>query len=52
MNGKLPESGESGIPDDFGIGDFVDKSALIAVTKQICAHDAAIYVCESSEKIW
>lgn len=30
---------------------FVDKSALIAVTKQICAHDAAIYVCESSEKI-
>lgn len=31
---------------------FVDKSALIAVAKQICAHDAAIYVCESSEKIW
>ena len=22
VNGKLPESGESGIPDDSGIGDF------------------------------
>ena len=52
MNGKLPESGESGIQMILESEIFVDKSALIAVTKQICAHDAAIYVCESSEKIW
>lgn len=34
INGKLPESGESGIPDDFGIGDFCwqrDKDAEGAI---------------------